>query len=97
MILLASIVRVKKPFCVKGLVDMTYKFPTHNDQLMMLNIGDHISTRVLEDLQEQNHTKLGVNINVLPIKTSPMFRLAITMVIYFAYTVLGAFLFPWRE
>ena len=35
---------------------MTYKFPTHNDQLMMLNIRDHISTRVLEDLQEQNHT-----------------------------------------
>lgn len=77
MILLASIVRVKKPFCVKGLVDMTYKFPTHNDQLMMLNIRDHISTRVLEDLQEQNHTKLGVDINVLLIKTSPMFRLAI--------------------
>ena len=75
---------------------MTYKFPTHNDQLMMLNIRDHISTRVLEDLQEQNHTKLGVDINVLSIKTSPMFRLAITMVIYFAYTVFG-FLLPWHE
>lgn len=64
---------------------------------MMLNIRNHISTRVLEDLQEQNHTKLGVDINVLPVKTSPMFRLAITMAIYFVYTVLGGFLLPWRE